>query len=79
MANPSNAANSRAQNSADPMAGSGHDAIVGIWVKWRFDRLGSRGARKNIFGMEKRGQPFELPSGTKMTPDECCSAGSWRK
>jgi hypothetical protein len=25
-------------------------ARMGIWVKWRTDRLGSRGVTKNIFG-----------------------------
>jgi hypothetical protein len=40
-------------------AGFGIDAIVGIWVKWRLDRLGSRGSEKNIFGPQKLHQVFE--------------------
>jgi hypothetical protein len=39
--------------------GFGIDAIVGIWVKWRLDRLGSRGSAKNIFGRQKSHQVFE--------------------
>jgi hypothetical protein len=30
-------------------ASFGIDAIVGMWVKWRLDRLGSRGRPKIIF------------------------------
>jgi len=52
------------------MAGSGRDAIVGIWVIWDFDRDGSRGVMKNIFGGLKRHQTIDRKCGIKMTPAE---------
>jgi hypothetical protein len=64
------------RNRAGLAAGSGIDAIVGIWEKWRFDRLGSRGDTKNIFRAHSRIQVFDFIREQKMTPRDLCAAAS---
>jgi hypothetical protein len=40
------------------MPARGTFAIVGIWEKWRFDRLGSRGVTKNNSSTDFRAKPL---------------------